>query len=138
MEMKSLVEYFYETADRWYRYVTADMCYVGQQISDNSKRKIRNNFNIPVDEEILYFSDHTLFTYWKSGIVITDKSFYVQNSSTPFYKFNWCDFEEVEYKEDCFIARMIDSIIVYFAFVVIDGTGKIRTIKLIVMIFLGR
>lgn len=102
METKSLVEYFYETADRWYRYVTADMCYVGQQISDNSKRKIRNNFNIPIDEEILYFSDHTLFTYWKSGIVITDKSFYVQNSSTPFYKFNWCDFEEVEYKEDCF------------------------------------
>ena len=70
-------------------------------ISDSAKASIRNNFNIDIHEQILFFNDTSFFGNKNQGIVITNKRFawIRDNDEGDVYSFAFNDIERVEYRE---------------------------------------
>ena len=70
-------------------------------ISDTAKASIRNNFNLDIDEQILFFNDTSFFGNKNQGIVITNKrlAWIPDNDEGDVYSFAFNDIERVEYRE---------------------------------------
>ena len=70
-------------------------------ISDTAKASIRNNFNLDIDEQILFFNDTSFFGNKNQGIVITNKrlAWIHDNDEGDVYSFAFNDIERVEYRE---------------------------------------
>ena len=70
-------------------------------ISDTAKASIRNNFNLDIDEQILFFNDTSFFGNKNQGIVITNKklAWIPDNDEGDVYPFAFNDIERVEYRE---------------------------------------
>lgn len=70
-------------------------------ISDSAKASIRNNFNIDIHEQILFFNDTSFFGNKNQGIVITNKrlAWIPDNDEGDVYSFAFNDIERVEYRE---------------------------------------
>ena len=96
-----LIDKFYETVKDWYCDNGRD-CVIGINLGDESKNCVRNGFNIPIDETILFVRDTSFWSNRNQGLVITDKGFYVvpnnDDTSSSFY-FSWKDFNQVRYQE---------------------------------------
>ena len=70
-------------------------------ISDSAKASIRDNFNIDIHEQILFFNDTSFFGNKNQGIVITNKklAWIPDNDEGDVYSFAFNDIERVEYRE---------------------------------------
>ena len=70
-------------------------------ISDTAKASIRDNFNIDIHEQILFFNDTSFFGNKNQGIVITNKrlAWIPDNDEEDVYSFAFNDIERVEYRE---------------------------------------
>lgn len=70
-------------------------------ISDTAKASIRDNFNLDIDEQILFFNDTSFFGNKNQGIVITNKklAWIHDNNEGDVYSFAFNDIERVEYRE---------------------------------------
>ena len=70
-------------------------------ISDTAKASIRDNFNLDIDEQILFFNDTSFFGNKNQGIVITNKrlAWIPDNNEGDVYSFAFNDIERVEYRE---------------------------------------
>lgn len=70
-------------------------------ISDTAKASIRDNFNLDIDEQILFFNDTSFFGNKNQGIVITNKklAWIPDNDEGDVYSFAFNDIERVEYRE---------------------------------------
>ena len=70
-------------------------------ISDSAKASIRDNFNIDIHEQILFFNDTSFFGNKNQGIVITNKRLACipDNDEGDVYSFAFNDIERVEYRE---------------------------------------
>ena len=70
-------------------------------ISDSAKASIRDNFNIDIHEQILFFNDTLFFGNKNQGIVITNKrlAWIPDNNEGDVYSFAFNDIERVEYRE---------------------------------------
>lgn len=70
-------------------------------ISDTAKASIRGNFNLDIDEQILFFNDTSFFGNKNQGIVITNKklAWIPDNDEGDVYSFAFNDIERVEYRE---------------------------------------
>ena len=70
-------------------------------ISDTAKASIRDNFNLDIDEQILFFNDTSFFGNKNQGIVITNKrlAWIPDNDEGNVYSFAFNDIERVEYRE---------------------------------------
>ena len=70
-------------------------------ISDTAKASIRDNFNLDIDEQILFFNDTSFFGNKNQGIVITNKrlAWIPDNDEEDVYSFAFNDIERVEYRE---------------------------------------
>lgn len=70
-------------------------------ISDTAKASIRDNFNLDIHEQILFFNDTSFFGNKNQGIVITNKklAWIPDNDEGDVYSFAFNDIERVEYRE---------------------------------------
>ena len=70
-------------------------------ISDTAKASIRDNFNLDIDEQILFFNDTSFWGNKNQGIVITNKklAWIPNNDEGDVYSFAFNDIERVEYRE---------------------------------------
>lgn len=70
-------------------------------ISDTAKASIRDNFNLDIDEQILFFNDTSFFGNKNQGIVITNKrlAWIPDNNEGDVHSFAFNDIERVEYRE---------------------------------------
>lgn len=72
-------------------------------ISDGVKRVFRQNFNIPLDEEILMCRDTSFWNNANQGVVVTDNALYcLPDNDNPeeFYIIKWSDIVNVKYQEE--------------------------------------
>ena len=70
-------------------------------ISDTAKASIRDNFNLNIDEQILFFNDTSFFGNKNQGLVITNKrlAYIPDNDEEDVYSFAFNDIKRVEYRE---------------------------------------
>lgn len=70
-------------------------------ISDTAKASIRGNFNLDIDEQILFFNDTSFLGNKNQGIVITNKRLACipDNDEEDVYSFAFNDIQRVEYRE---------------------------------------
>ena len=70
-------------------------------ISDTAKASIRDNFNLDIHEQILFFNDTSFFGNKNQGIVITNKRlvWIPNNNKEDVWPFAFNDIERVEYRE---------------------------------------
>lgn len=70
-------------------------------ISDTAKASIRDNFNLDIHEQILFFNDTSFFGNKNQGIVITNKRlvWIPNNNKEDVWSFAFNDIERVEYRE---------------------------------------
>lgn len=77
-------------------------CIVGRKLNDSYKRELRNNFSIPLDEEILFMRDTSFWNDKNQGAVFTDRGIYVIcDNDNPQDEFiiEWKEFDQVIYQE---------------------------------------
>lgn len=70
-------------------------------ISDTAKASIRDNFNLDIDEQILFFNDTSFLGNKNQGLVITNKRLACipDNDEGDVYSFAFNDIQRVEYRE---------------------------------------
>lgn len=70
-------------------------------ISDTAKASIRDNFNLDIHEQILFFNDTSFFGNKNQGLVITNKRLACipDNDEGDVFSFAFNDIERVEYRE---------------------------------------
>ena len=70
-------------------------------ISDTAKASIRGNFNLDIDEQILFFNDTSFLGNKNQGLVITNKRLACipDNDEGDVYSFAFNDIQRVEYRE---------------------------------------
>lgn len=76
----------------------------GSNLSDLDRRMIRISFSIPLDETILFMRDTGFWNNKDQGLVLTDGGIYVINDNDvpEVMKWEWCEYEYVEYIEQVF------------------------------------
>lgn len=85
------------------RPTTSDLC-IYPSIPNDSKYKIRANFVLDLDEEILYVRDTSFWNTRNQGLVITDcKIVCIPDNDNMNNKITieWKDIDYVEYKDEC-------------------------------------
>lgn len=67
--------------------------------------QLRTNYQIPVEEEIIYKRDTSFWSSHNQGIVVTDVSIYVHSDNeqpSDFFYFDWSIVASVSYKDEVF------------------------------------
>lgn len=93
---------FYYNAADWFGYDNGYDCRVGKNITDAGLATLRANYEIGLDEEIVFERDTSFWINHNQGIVITDKAIYCipdNDNMDDVIIFNWSEFDEVKYKE---------------------------------------
>lgn len=105
MVNKQIYDVFYNTNNAihsWYGKTEVVDCEVAEMIDTATKNQLRNNYGIPLDEEILFHRDTSFWNSKNQGLVITDVSIYClpdnDDNSSLFY-IDWEDISSVEYQE---------------------------------------
>lgn len=106
----NLCEYFKENLSNWFgetEKIGGDCCTYIQHKKQNDIfiPSFRRNFNIPLDEEILFTRDTSFWSESNQGLVLTDQGIYcIADNDNPQDEFflSWTSIDHVEYKEYCF------------------------------------
>ena len=85
--------------------LACDGTYVYPNIREHVKHELRRNFNIDVDEEILYYHDTSSNNGSNIGFVITDDFWYLKTSEDQnpedVYYCGWALVDHVDYSSEC-------------------------------------
>ena len=68
-------------------------------LDDLLKSTLRYKFNIPLDEEIIFFRDISSWNTRDSGLLITDIGIVVKLDNETHIKYDWADIKSVMYKD---------------------------------------
>lgn len=106
----NLCEYFKENLSNWFgetEEIGGDCCTYVQHKKHNDIfiPSFRRNFNIPLNEEILFTRDTSFWSESNQGLVLTDQGIYcIADNDNPQDEFflSWTSIDHVEYKEYCF------------------------------------
>ena len=109
-EETNIVDYFMENLSTWYGETEefgGDCCTYIQHKKQNDALipSFRQNFNIPLDEQILFTRDTSFWSSANQGLVLTDQGIYcIADNDNPQDEFilSWTSIDHVEYKEYCF------------------------------------
>lgn len=109
-EENNIVDYFMAHLSTWYGETEefgGDCCTYIQHKKQNDAfiPSFRQNFNIPLDEEILFTRDTSFWSSANQGLVLTDQGIYcIVDNDNPQDEFvlSWTSIDHVEYKEYCF------------------------------------
>ena len=99
--VKDIVTYFYQEANKWFVKSDSD-CVLGTSLDDEVRGTFRSNFNIGLDETILFARDTSFWSSRDQGLVITDKGFYVipdNDDLSQNFTCSWGDIAHVIYQE---------------------------------------
>lgn len=83
-------------------------CCLYPNIAGHIKTKIRNNFSLHIDEEIIYIRDTSFWNNRTQGLVITDCGITCVDNNT-IDKILWIEVKYVEYKEEFFYFFFSDN-----------------------------
>ena len=108
------VEMFYNETykvDAWFEYKLPQMIGINgsdlfacPEIPDNIKHNVKRNFNLSIDEEILFFRDTSFWNDRNQGLVITDcRVVCISDNDKPneIISFTWENVDHVEYIDEC-------------------------------------
>ena len=106
----SLCEYFKENMSNWFgenEEIGGDCSTYIQhkKMNDVLLPLFRQNFKIPLNEEILFTRDTSFWSSENQGLVLTDQGIYcIADNDNPQDEFvlSWTSIDHVEYKEYCF------------------------------------
>ena len=74
--MNSIKTLFKEQSN-WFGMSNGYDCITFSNLSDSDRRMIRENFNIPINEEILFLRDTGFWNNKDQGTVITERGLYI-------------------------------------------------------------
>ena len=86
----------------WFGTANTIDCTLGYNLTDFDRRTWRSNFEIPLDELILFVRDTSFWNDKNEGCVMTDRGIYVINDNDhpeDEYIILWSEFDNVIYKE---------------------------------------
>lgn len=86
----------------WFGYANDYDCMTADSMDDSTRRTLRNNFGIPIDEEILFARDTSFWNDKNQGAVITDGGIYaLPDNDNPENRFTieWKEFNQVFYQD---------------------------------------
>ena len=98
-------EYFKKNLSNWFGKTDTLDCitYVyHKQMGNMWHNQLRQNFHIPLDEEILFSRDTSFWSNRNEGLVITDKTLYFlpdKNDPSGLFNLQWIDIKAIQYKE---------------------------------------
>lgn len=106
----NLCEYFKENLSNWYgeneEFGGDCSTYIQhKKMNDVLLPLFRQNFKIPLNEEILFTRDTSFWSNANQGLVLTDQGIYcIADNDNPQDEFvlSWTSIDHVEYKEYCF------------------------------------
>lgn len=90
---------------KWFGAANGYDCITWRDLTDSDKAIVRENFHIPLEEEIYFLRDTGFWNSKDQGAVITDRGIYViVDNDNPEDEFiiEWTEFDRVVYKELCF------------------------------------
>lgn len=99
-----IVTDFYDSMWKWYSANGLD-CISGKDLDDSTKAILRNNFEIGLDETILFKRDTSFWSSNNQGLVITEEALYCipdNDDLSSRFVLSWKEFDHVRYKELCF------------------------------------
>ena len=111
--MNSIKTLFQEQSN-WFGMSNGYDCITFSNLSDSDRRMIRENFNIPINEEILFLRDTGFWNNKDQGTVITERGLYIiSDNDHPEDEFliDWTEFNSVVYKELVFYLCNGDEVV---------------------------
>jgi hypothetical protein len=99
-----IVTDFYNSMWIWYSANGLD-CISGKDLDDSTRAILRKNFEIGLEETILFKRDTSFWSSNNQGLVITEKALYCipdNDDLSSRFVLSWKEFDNVRYKELCF------------------------------------
>lgn len=99
--MNNLLSIFNQQRN-WFGYANQYDCIFGDDLKDDGRREIRNNFGVPNEEIILFCRDTSFWNNKDQGCVFTQRGIYVlPDNDNPNDEFviEWKEFDNVHYQD---------------------------------------